>query len=695
MAFGESSVSWFRQTFAWSQGWATWRERLVVLLFFVIGVGLVYLSAARLALWQATIAWALYGLALAVCSRQGWIKLFGPVLFYDMVRTSRRSRYSIIRILYGGFLFFILCYMFLILQLGPHFGQELRARETAVLAETFFGTFMLVQLVLVILLTPAYVAGAIAEEKDRKTLEFLLATDLRNREIVLSKLLSRLANLTLLLLTGLPVLSILQLIGGVDPQLMLAGFAGIGLTMLGIASVSILLSTLFKKPRDAISLTYLFLLAYASLTSFGAFIASHPALSLPVWFGDDPPTLRDAILVLDAGNPISAVTNVVRAISGRTRFGARTNLATELPGILTRYAWFHLVLSLTCIAWSIARVRAIAVKQTTAGTTASLRLWARFRPSVGVFPMLWKEFFIEGRTKFNWLVWLAILVLVLLTLGSGIWILGDFVWNEVLHERFAFQGRGGWERLSENMNMWFRFAGSSVACLTLLVIGVRASTSITSERERDTFDALISTPLSGEGILLAKVAGNLTSMRPAWLWFGSMLLLALCTGGLHPLAVPIIVLAWLVYALFVTMLGLAYSMFFKSSIWSALFTVLTTLVLGGGHWLVTTCFCAPIFSLILFGLNQGVGRAPERIFLRIGEYFIKFQAGVTPPFVVWWCSVPLIDRNHVAPERQFWELLGFSLLGIFLWAVACVILWFGVLARTFRRLARRNELEYS
>jgi ABC-type transport system involved in multi-copper enzyme maturation permease subunit len=227
------------------------------------------------------------------------------------------------------------------------------------------------------------------------------------------------------------------------------------------------------------------------------------------------------------------------------------------------------------------------------------------------------------------------------------------------------------------------------------VIGVRASTSITSERERDTFDALISTPLSGEGILLAKVAGSLTSMRPAWFWFGSMLLLALCTGGLHPLAVPIIVLAWLVYALFVTMLGLAYSMFFKSSIWSALFTVLTTLVLGGGHWLVTICFCAPIFSLMMFGLNQGVGRAPERIFLRIGEYFMKFQAGVTPPFVFAWCSFPLIDRNHFAREREFWELLGFSLVGLFLWAVACVILWFGVLAPTFRRLARRNELEYS
>jgi ABC-type transport system involved in multi-copper enzyme maturation permease subunit len=695
MAFVESSAGWFRQTFAWSNSWPTWRERLVALLFFVIGAGFVYLSAARLALWQATIVWAVYGLALAICSRQGWIKLFGPVLFYDMVRTSRRSRYSIIRILYGGFLFFILCYMFLILHLGPRFGQELRARETAVLAETFFGTFMLVQLVMVVLLTPAYVAGAIAEEKDRKTLEFLLATDLRNREIVLSKLLSRLANLTLLLLTGLPVLSILQLIGGVDPQLMLAGFAGIGLTMLGIASISILLSTLFKKPRDAISLTYLFLLAYASLTSFGGFIASHPALSLPVWFGDDAPTLRDAILVLDAGNPISAVTDVVRAIGGRTRFGARTNLATELPGILTRYAWFHLVLSLICIGWSIARVRAIALKQSTAGTTASLRWWDHFRPPVGVFPMLWKEFFIEGRTKFNWLVWLAILVLVMLTVGSGLWVLGDFVWNELLQEDFGLRRRGGWERLSESMNIWFRVAGTFVACLTLLMIGVRAATSITSERERDTFDALIATPLSGEGILLAKMAGNLTSMRPAWVWFGSMLLLAVCTGALHPLAVPIIVSAWLVYALFVTMAGLAFSMFCKSSIWSALFTVLTTLALGGGHWLITSCCCMPIFSMIMFALNQGQGLGPERILLNVGEYFVKFQAGVTPPFVFAWCSFPLIDRHHFAQERQFWELLGMSLAGLFLWAVACAVLWFGVLAPKFRQLARRNELEYT
>src|ERR1043165_5951565 len=229
----KSSTSWLRQTFGWPWTWSVWQERLVGVAFFAIALGLFYVTITQLTFWQAALLWAGYGLVLAIASRQGWIKLFGPVLFYDMVRTARRSRYSIIRILYGGTLFFILCYMFLLLFLNTRNRLHLQQREIAVLAEMFFATFMLLQLGMVILLTPAYVAGAIAEEKDRKTLEFLLATDLASAEIVLSKFLSRMANITLLLLTGLPILSIMQFIGGVDPELMLAGFAAIGLTLLG------------------------------------------------------------------------------------------------------------------------------------------------------------------------------------------------------------------------------------------------------------------------------------------------------------------------------------------------------------------------------------------------------------------------------------------------------------------------------
>src|SRR5208282_4105240 len=97
------------------------------------------------------------------------------------------------------------------------------------------------------------------------TMEFLLATDLRNREIVLSKFGSRVANLTLFILTGLPIISFIQFVGGVDPTLVLTGFAATAMTMLGLAGVSILNSVLFKRPRDAIAITYFYLIGYLGL----------------------------------------------------------------------------------------------------------------------------------------------------------------------------------------------------------------------------------------------------------------------------------------------------------------------------------------------------------------------------------------------------------------------------------------------
>src|SRR5205085_5468799 len=89
--------------------------------------------------------------------------------------------------------------------------------QAAGVFQAFFFFFIIIHVLLVVLVTPGYTAGAIAEEKDRRTLEAVLATDLRNREIVLSKLVVRLANLALMLLTRLPILCLLQFLCGVDP----------------------------------------------------------------------------------------------------------------------------------------------------------------------------------------------------------------------------------------------------------------------------------------------------------------------------------------------------------------------------------------------------------------------------------------------------------------------------------------------
>src|SRR5439155_15768105 len=182
-------------------------------------------------------------------------------------------RYIVLRCLYATALLLVMywTYASYLESLRGWAGQRytptpvLRQSQAAALASTFFYSFMKVQFLALIFFTPAFAAGAIAEEKERKTMEFLLSTDLHNREIVLSKLVSRLGSLALLVVTGLPILCILQFMGGVDPNLVLAGFAVTGLTMVSLASVSILTSVYAKKPRTAIVASYLILIGYLAL----------------------------------------------------------------------------------------------------------------------------------------------------------------------------------------------------------------------------------------------------------------------------------------------------------------------------------------------------------------------------------------------------------------------------------------------
>src|SRR6185369_10587649 len=77
-------------------------------------------------------------------------------------------------------------------------------------AAEFFQAYVVELFIVMALLTPVYVAATISVEKERKTLEFLMATDLRNREIVFGKLASRVLTLMMYVLAGLPLIAFLQ-----------------------------------------------------------------------------------------------------------------------------------------------------------------------------------------------------------------------------------------------------------------------------------------------------------------------------------------------------------------------------------------------------------------------------------------------------------------------------------------------------
>jgi ABC-type transport system involved in multi-copper enzyme maturation permease subunit len=667
-------VTWVRQNLAWSNSRQSWEERLGVTIV-LGGAALLVAFGAGLSLAQQAILWGVLVLALAVLLRRGWLKLFGPVLFYDLVRIGRRTRYILLRSLYAVFLLALLSWIYLIWAVRSE-GGTIRASEMAQFAESFFYTFMVVQFLAVALLTPAYTAGAIADEKNRRTLEFLLATDLRNREIVLSKLVSRLANLLLIVLTGLPILSFLQLVGGVDPGLVLAGFAATGLTMVSLAGLSIFCSVLAKKPRDAIIVTYLAATAYLILSLAGwGIVRSLPGLanfpSTATWIS--PVTVKDLVELFGAGNILVAV---IQLFGGG---GTGTRPDQLLPKLLRDYLIFHGLVAFLFSAWAVVRLRAVAMKQTYG--KAQRGSWMAFlgiRPRVGNEPILWKEIFVESGARLNWFGWNIVILLVLASLLPTGFIVAEFI-NERRQPPQTGPWRyysDPWRRMADEMNaIQVRTIGTLVACLLLLAVAVRAAGTISGERDRQTLDALLTSPLDSNKILFGKWLGSILSVRWACLWLGLIWGLGLVTRGLHPLAVPVLVSAWLVYAAFLATVGVWFSIVSRTSLRAIIYTIATALGAAFGHWIIWAC-CIPLMIY-----RQGNGRE--------FQWLLKLQAGFTPPFALGWLAFygPEFERTG-SPNNEVIEVTACALLGIVFWAGAAAVLWF-VTSERFRRVTGR------
>lgn len=643
----KASNTWLKRTFSWSNTPRAWVERIALVLIVGAAVG-VYSLRSRLGMAQQVVLYSLLLLWLAVLARRGWLRLIGPMLFYDLLCTARRKRYFAMRALYAFALITLLCWMYWIWVLGKT-EDTFTGSDAAEFAEAFFYSFLCVQMIILTVLTPAYCAGAIAEEKERKTLEFLLATDLSNREIVLSKFLSRLANLSLLLLAGMPILSILQLLGGIDPNLMIAGTATTALSVLNLAALSILCSVLAKRPRDAIAMTYLVAIAYMILSGASWLLVTKAFL--PTW--GNPQLVEDCVHYANAGNPIAMIWLVVDALD------RGTPLDKSLPHLLRDYAVFHAGLAVICVAWSIMRLRGIALRQNNGRSRRILLPTFRVltRPRVGSHPMLWKEIFAESGLRLNVFGWLAAGAMLA---ASGISL------------AYILEGTSP-GNTSENINMWVRICGTLVACFLLVAVAARAATSISNEKDHQTFDALLTTPLPGSNILFAKWVGNIVGVRWGWAWLGAIYGLGVVTGGLDMVALPLLVLAWLCYASAGSAMGLWFSLVSRSSLRATVWTLLSTVGIGLFHWLLWMC-------ILPFAMLSGSSDAT------LYERIVNVQIGFTPPLAMGISlSFPEETISAFRRRQMYYEPIGFALLGMLGWVAITVGFWVAANAR-FRLL---------
>ncbi|MCU0703718.1 MAG: ABC transporter permease subunit [Fimbriiglobus sp.] len=171
--------------------------------------------------------------------------LIGPLFSWELLRLARRGQDTRGRFILAIALFFVLTAFSLIwfrntspAELFFGASQSLTIQESATFGHAFSLTFVFGQMAILCLLTPAYAAGGIAEEKDKKTMVFLLVSELSDREIVFGKFFGRTVFLLGILFAGLPILAITQLHGGVTPQFLLATYAVTAATVVLLSAVS-------------------------------------------------------------------------------------------------------------------------------------------------------------------------------------------------------------------------------------------------------------------------------------------------------------------------------------------------------------------------------------------------------------------------------------------------------------------------
>ncbi|HAM80469.1 ABC transporter permease [Ornithinibacillus bavariensis] len=119
-----------------------------------------------------------------------------------------------------------------------------------------FTVLSFVQMVLILFMTPGLTSGAISGERERQTLNILLTTPQSSVSIIISKLVSSISYLLLMMIASLPLYSIVFLFGGVSPSLLISTFCIYLVTMITIGSLGVMFSTLIRKTIISTIVTY-------------------------------------------------------------------------------------------------------------------------------------------------------------------------------------------------------------------------------------------------------------------------------------------------------------------------------------------------------------------------------------------------------------------------------------------------------
>ncbi len=143
--------------------------------------------------------------------------------------------------------------------------QESRLEANADAAKRLIDLFFLGQYILASMMAPSFAAGTITGEKERKTYEMLLASPMKPAAIVLGKLVASLSHLAILIFASLPIVMLCLPLGGVSIYEVLAAYLGLGLSVVTFGMISVACSSYFGRTASALVASYLLILPLALL----------------------------------------------------------------------------------------------------------------------------------------------------------------------------------------------------------------------------------------------------------------------------------------------------------------------------------------------------------------------------------------------------------------------------------------------
>jgi ABC-type transport system involved in multi-copper enzyme maturation permease subunit len=671
----------------------SWLARNLAYVPIALWLGFAYYHRSDFGLEILFAGLLLGGLALILTGRRrAWLS---PVFTYDLVRTARHGQQQSHRFLFGIFLALVLYLTYTSFYSHDlwHMTRSVRMsrQERSVLAWAFVSKVLVLQYVAVLLVTPAYVAGVLPHEKQRRTLEFMLTTDLSNREIVLGVLASRLANLGQLVLTGLPVITFLEFLGGVDPQLVLVTFALIFFTMLSVGSLSVLVSIFAERPTTAIFQSYLWIFLLTLGTSCIPGVNLSNPFAVLFYVGqelDDKQSLNEMLMVILVVGALWHGFLCVVFCRWTIREFRKASLGYQPPPIPPPKQSLRRVSLQEGRGWGPYPLEPMPerrAKTPPSEATEAIPLLdvvelppesevevqecpnyryrldeasRRRRRRVGDDALLWKE---TGSqlTRERIIRWFR------LGLGDVI-VAVSFVFLLIFHIRLD-EWRGPRRAdATDPANVALRGINMAALFLFLFVAAVRAAGRVSREREQQTLDTLRTVPVEASDILVTKFLGSIWDILPGFVCLAFFWVVGLLVASLHAAALPLLIAACLVYLCFMTTLGLWLSTHLGTSLRATLLTILCSLIL--------------LTNVINF-----IARANQSSSTLFGDdvqWFDRLYGHVVSPVQVLWTvsfsSTGLVTKD--GRESSYPDILA-AVVALHLYMAITALMWLSMLRR--------------